>query len=77
MHRVLNKELNRDVIDLTNLCHPRNKYPGSSPPPLFHAHENGGEKLLCRQAEDAKDVASQADGAKDDHEDPNNPEPER
>ena len=40
-------------------------------------YENGGEELLCRQAEDAKDVASQTDRAKDDHEDPDNPEPEK
>ena len=40
-------------------------------------YENGGEELLGRQAEDAKDVASQTDRAKDDHEDSDNPEPER
>ena len=33
--------------------------------------------LLCRKAEDAEDVASQTDRAKDDHENPDNPEPDK
>ena len=31
--------------------------------------------LLCRKTEDAQYVSSQANGAKDEHEHPNNPEP--
>ena len=37
---------------------------------------SAGDWLLCREAKDAEDIAGQPDGAKDDHEDPNNPEPE-
>ena len=32
--------------------------------------------ILFRKAEDAEDISSQANGAKDDHENPDNPEPE-
>ena len=33
--------------------------------------------ILCRKAEDAEDVPGQSNRAKDDHEDPDNPEPEK
>ena len=61
MQRLLNRELNKEVIDLRK---------------TFSLLVQG-MIILCREAEDAEDIAGQSNCAEDDHGDPDNPEPDK